>query len=91
MEKELTFMLLGAALCFMLLLVLFIENYVKSHRRKLMKELRKKFVLRQASKLREIINGMSYIEVKEELKELSFDIVSDKISRFLSPRPCVSQ
>lgn len=84
-------MLLGAALCFMLLLVLFIENYVKSHRRKLMKELRKKFVLRQASKLREIINGMSYIEVKEELKELSFDIVSEKISRFLSPRPCVSQ
>ena len=84
-------MLLGAALCFTLLLVLFIENYVKSHRRKLMKELRKKFVLRQASKLREIINGMSYIEVKEELKELSFDIVSDKISRFLSPRPCVSQ
>lgn len=71
MEKELTFMLLGAALCFTLLLVLFIETYVKSHRRKLMKELRKKFVLRQASKLREIINGMSYIEVKEELKELS--------------------
>ena len=91
MEKELTFMLLGAALCFTLLLVLFIDTYVKSHRRKLMKELRKKFVLRLASKLREIINGMSYIEVKEELKELSFDIVSEKISRFLSPRPCVSQ
>lgn len=85
------FMLLGAAACFTLLLILFIETYVRSHRRKLMKELRKNFIITEASKLREIINSMSYIEVQEQLKDISFDIVSEKISRFLSPRPCVSQ
>lgn len=89
MERQ-TILLLLLGIGAFFLLCLGIEALVQYHRRRLIKELRRRFIIRRQGSLRNVVNCMSYVEVKETYKKLLSGHIHESIREFLNPRACVS-